>query len=366
MLVPMHQLTRYHLDVPWDTHAGILKLGAPTLVEVCIDIRFDTTPWPESFQIIDFPGSFENIFSYNAGIDAFDMANVYSNRLAEDILGHTIKQHKLPRDKIVIMTKLFCPLSRDPTEFLYESCEILEGKGYVNQHRLSCKHIFDSVQHSLHRLRLNYIDVLQCTFCHRFDPDTPIKETMQALHDVLKAGYVRYVSMSSCYAWRFHAMQNYAINNKSTPFISMQNRYNMLCREEEHKMFPTLKHFGVRAIPWSPLARGALTRPLERQQQTKHGTSDRMPPGLYTQSDANQTIVNQQATQTDLIEEIVKKRGSVAPVSVAWTLGKEGVSAPIVGTTSLSNLADILAAIHIKLTEEEIKYLEEPYQPVGH
>ncbi|KAJ7761992.1 aryl-alcohol dehydrogenase [Mycena maculata] len=294
--------------------------------------------------------------AYDAGINAFDTANVYSNGLSEDILGRAIKQHKLPRDEIVVMTKVFFTLSRDPTELLYANHDVLDGKGYVNQYGLSRKHIFDSVKHSLRRLQLDYIDVLQC---HRFDPNTPIEETMQALHDVVKAGYVRYIGMSSCYAWQFHAMQNYAINNKLTPFISMQNHYNMLYREEEREMFPTLKHFGVGAIPWSPLARGALTRPLEKQQQTKRGASDGWPPSLYTQSAPNQTIVNR-------VEEIAKKRGiTMAQVSVAWALGKEGVSAPIVGTTSLSNLADIVAAIHVKLTEEEVKYLEEPYQPMA-
>ncbi|KAJ7761993.1 Aldo keto reductase [Mycena maculata] len=267
-----------------------------------------------------------------------------------------------PGTKLFVLTKVYCAVSRYPAELLsmYANHDVLDGKGYVNQYGLSRKHIFDSVKHSLRRLQLDYIDVLQC---HRLDPNTPIEETMQALHDVVKAGYVRYIGVSSCYAWQFHAMQNYAINNKLTPFISMQNHYNMLYREEGREMFSTLKHFGVGAIPWSPLARGALTRPLEGQQQTKCETSDGMPPGLYTQSAANQTIVNR-------VEEIAKKRGiSMAQVSVAWTLGKEGVSAPIVGTTSLSNLADIVAAIHIKLTEEEVKYLEEPYQPmpvIGH
>ncbi|KAJ6576717.1 aryl-alcohol dehydrogenase [Mycena vulgaris] len=296
--------------------------------------------------------------AYDAGINAFDTANVYSNGLSEEVLGRAIKQHQLPRDEIVVMTKVFCPLSRDPTEFLYLGD--LDAAGYVNQHGLSRKHIFDSVKHSLRRLQLDYIDLLQC---HRFDHNTPIEETMQALHDVVKAGYVRYIGMSSCYAWEFHTMQNYAIANNLTPFISMQGHYNLLYREEEREMVPTLKHFGVGAIPWSPLARGALTRPLVKQEDTKRGTSDGMPPGTYTQSAANKTIVNR-------VEELAQKRGiSMAQVSVAWALSKDVISAPIVGTTSLANLADAVAAIHIKLTEDEIKYLEEPYQPmaiIGH
>ncbi|KAJ7674478.1 NADP-dependent oxidoreductase domain-containing protein [Mycena olivaceomarginata] len=227
--------------------------------------------------------------AYDAGINTFDTANVYSNGLSEEILGRAIKQHNLP--------------------------EMKSSDGYANQFGLSRKHIFDSVKHSLQR--------------HRFDDNTPIEETMQALHDVVKAGYVHYIGMSSCYAWQY-----YAIDNKLTPFISMQNHYNLLYREEEREMFPTLKHFAVGSIPWSPLARGALARPLEKQDTTKRAESDG-------------------------VEEIAMRRGiGMAQVSVAWALGKGGVSAPIVGSTSLANLEDSITAVHIKLTEEEIKLLE--------
>ncbi|KAF9543839.1 Aldo/keto reductase, partial [Agrocybe pediades] len=177
---------------------------------------------------------------------------------------------------------------------------------------------------------------------------------MQALHDVVKAGYVRYIGMSSCYAWQFHAMQNYAINNKLTPFISMQNYYSLVYREEEREMFPTLKLFGVGSIPWSPLARGLLTRPLS--ERTKRGDNDfglkvmGVRPGI-------EDIVNR-------VEEVANTRGiSMAQVAIAWVLSKEGVTAPIVGTTSLKNLEDTIKGLEVKLTEEEIKYLEEPYVP---
>ncbi|KAJ7170875.1 NADP-dependent oxidoreductase domain-containing protein, partial [Mycena crocata] len=288
--------------------------------------------WWGNWVLPEEEGSKHIKAAYDAGINAFDTANTYSNGLSEEVLGRAIKQHQIPRDEIVIMTKVFYPLSRDPTELLHGRDD-LDILGYPNQYGLSRKHIIDSVKHSLRRLQLDYIDLLQC---HRFDPDTPIEETMQALHDVVKAGYVRYIGMSSCYAWQFNMMQNYAINNKLTPFVSMQNHYNLLYREEEREMFPALKHFGVGAIPWSPLARGALTRPLENQQQTKREISDEMAPNLYTQSMANQMIVNR-------VEEIAKKRGiSMAQVSVAWAMDKEGVSAPIVGSTSLANLADLV------------------------
>ncbi|KAJ7928819.1 aryl-alcohol dehydrogenase [Mycena leptocephala] len=301
--------------------------------------------------------------AYDAGINAFDTANAYSSGISEEILGRAIKQHQLPRDEIVVMTKVFFPLSRDPTKPLFGSTT-LDSDGYANQYGLSRKHIFDSVKHSLRRLQLDYIDLLQC---HRFDPNTPIEETMHALHDVVKAGYVRYIGMSSCHAWQFHVMQNYAIANKLTPFISMQNHHNLLYREEEREMFPTLKHFGVGAIPWSPLARGALTRPLEKQAETARSDSDIMPPSLYTGSEANKTIVKRHVFCTlRTSRRNCEERGiTMAQVSVAWSLSKEGVSAPIVGTTSLANLAEAIAATHIKLTEDEIKYLEEPYQPMA-
>ncbi|KAJ7928813.1 aryl-alcohol dehydrogenase [Mycena leptocephala] len=318
-------------------------------------MSYGNPKWGGSWVLDEAEASKQIKAAYDGGINAFDTSNVYSSGLSEEILGRAIKQHNLPRDEIVIMTKVFFPVSRDQAQLIFPG-PAADAEGYVNQYGLSRKHIFDSVKHSLRRLQLDYVDLLQC---HRFDPDTPIEETMHALHDVVKAGYVRYIGMSSCYAWQFHIMQNYAIANNLTPFISMQNHYNLLYREEEREMFPTLKHFGVKSIPWSPLARGALARPLEKQSQTARGESDLMPPSAYTGSEANKTIVKR-------VEEIVKKRSiSMAQVSIAWALSKEGVSAPIVGSNSLANLQDAIAATHIKLTEEEIKYLEEPYQPMA-
>ncbi|KAF8952820.1 aryl-alcohol dehydrogenase [Flammula alnicola] len=293
--------------------------------------------------------------AYDAGIQTFDTANMYSNGLSEIILGKAIKELKLPRDEIVV--RLYAPVAREFGTNFFTSKIKPDDAGYVNQHGLSRKHIFESVKHSLERLQLDYIDVLQC---HRFDPDTPIEETMQALHDVVQAGYVRYIGMSSCFAYQFHAMQNYAINNKLTPFISLQNHYSLLYREEEREMLPTLKLFGVGSIPWSPLARGLLTRPLA--EKTKRGDTDWII-NNYLGAPGTSDILAR-------VEEVAKKRGiSMAQVSVAWILAKEGVSAPIVGTTSLKNLEDIIAGLHVKLSEEEIKYLEEPYKPtniIGH
>jgi len=283
--------------------------------------------------------------AYDAGINTFDTANVYSNGLSEIILGKAIKQHNLNRDEIVVMTKVFFAVGKE-----FGTQDKSEADGYVNQQGLSRKHIFESVKHSLDRLQLDYVDVLQC---HRFDNDTPIEETMQALHDVVQAGYTRYIGMSSCYAWQFQAMQNYAINNHLTPFISMQNHYNLVYREEEREMMPTLKHFGVGSIPWSPLARGLLTRPLG--VTTTRGGTDRWI-GNYAKFDSDNDIVNR-------LEKISKEKGaSMAQIALAWTMKKDGVTAPIVGTTSLDNLKDLLGAVQINLTEEDLEYLEEPYQ----
>ncbi|KAG2035789.1 aryl-alcohol dehydrogenase [Suillus americanus] len=295
--------------------------------------------------------------AYEAGIQTFDTADTYSNGYSEVILGRAIKKLNLPRDEIVVMTKVFNVVGREFDIPQLAGRKNPDQNGYVNQHGLSRKHIFASVKKSLERLQMDYIDVLQC---HRFDNETPIEETMQALHDVVKAGYVRYIGMSSCWAYQFHAMQNYAITNKLTPFISMQNHYSLLYREEEREMFPTLKMFGVGSIPWSPLARGALTRPLG--QQTSRGQTDWFI-GNYAQASSYETIVNR-------VEELAKKKGvTMAQIAIAWILTKEGVSAPIVGTTSIANLKDIIAGIDVKLTVEEIKFLEEEYKPtavIGH
>jgi len=282
--------------------------------------------------------------AYDAGINTFDTANVYSNGHSEIILGKAIKQLNLPRDEIVVMTKVFNTVKRG-----FASGKAGDNDGYVNQHGLSRKHIFEAVKHSLERLQLDYVDVLQC---HRFDKETPIAETMQALHDVVQAGYVRYIGMSSCWAWQFHAMQNYAINNKLTPFISMQNHYNLVYREEEREMFPTLNHLGVGAIPWSPLARGLLTRPYGNE--TVRSESDG-PIQRYGKNAGTEEIVNR-------VEKIAKAKGiSMAQLSLAWIMSQKGVTAPIVGTTSLENLYDLLGAVDVKLTEEEKKELEAPY-----
>ncbi|GJE95555.1 aldo/keto reductase [Phanerochaete sordida] len=296
-------------------------------------------------------------YAYDAGIQSFDTANVYSNGQSEIILGNAIRKLNLPREELVIMTKVFFPLSPgDPNVNMMRAGKTPEEMGVINQKGLNRKHIFDSVKASLKRLQVEYIDLLQC---HRFDPTTPIEETMQALHDVVQAGYVRYIGMSSCHAYQFHAMQNYAINNKLTPFISMQNHYNLVYREEEREMLPTLKMFGVGAIPWSPLARGLLTRPFSvtLEKGTSRTNSD---PWVHGYVGAGTPAIAAR------VEELAKKHGaSMAQIALAWEISKDVVTAPIVGTTNLTNLKELIDGLDVKLSDDEIKYLEEPYQPTA-
>ncbi|KAJ7709804.1 aryl-alcohol dehydrogenase [Mycena rosella] len=313
-----------------------VRLGNSGLKVSCIILgcmSYSSPKW-QSWVLPEEEGLKHIKFAYDAGINTFDTANTYSNGLSEVVLGKAIKQFNLPRDEIVYFV-----VGREPNIAFLNKGEDPDQAGYVNQHGLSRKHIFDSVKHSLERLQVDYIDVLQC---HCLD-DIPIEETMKTLHDVVQAGYVRYIGMSSCWAWQFSAMQNYAIQNRLTPFISLQNHYSLVYREEEHEMLPTLKHFKVGSILWSPLARGLLTHPIS--EQSKRGSVDK-------------------------VEEISKKKGvSMAQASLAWVMAKDQVSAPIVGSTSLENLRELIAAVDIELTEEEVKYLEEPYQStqiIGH
>ncbi|WVN90348.1 uncharacterized protein L203_105584 [Cryptococcus depauperatus CBS 7841] len=295
-------------------------------------------------------------YAYSQGINTFE----YSCGASEEILGKAIKAIGCPRESVVILTKVYNPVTHGSHKRAPEFPE-LDQSGYVNQYGLSRKHIFDSVQASLKRLDLEYIDVLQC---HRFDYDTPIEETMQAVHDVIQKGWVRYIGMSSCWAYQFHAMQNYAINNKLTPFISMQNFYNASYREEEREMMPTLKMFGVGCIPWSPLGRGFLTRPW-RENKSIRTESDQ-----YYEDTGFAAPTEGKKRVNEAIEQVAKKRGvSMAQIALAWSLSKDFITAPIVGTSNLDKLKELLAATKIKLTDEEIKSIDDQYvsQPIaGH
>ncbi|WVW80092.1 hypothetical protein I302_102065 [Kwoniella bestiolae CBS 10118] len=280
--------------------------------------------------------------AYDRGINTFDTADTYSQGNSERILGKFLKTYNIPRESVVIMTKTYMAWGDEKS---------YGPAGYVNNSRLSRKRIFAAIKGSLERLGTDYVDVFQC---HRFDYDTPIEETMQALHDIVQAGHVRYLGMSSCYAWQFQLMQQYAIQNKLTPFISMQNYHNAIYREEEREMMPTLQHFGVGSIPWSPLGGGKLCRPLTSESSTERSSTLKM----YGQA----TTADERIIST--IEQIAKERDiSMAQVALAWSLSKEFVSAPIIGTTSIEKLDDLLKGLQVELTKEEVDRIDGGYEP---
>ncbi|KAK4058861.1 hypothetical protein OIO90_000307 [Microbotryomycetes sp. JL221] len=298
--------------------------------------------------------------AYELGITSWDTANVYSNGDSERIVGKAIKKYDIPRHELVLMTKVCMTVQNDPRAHP-SKLKDANTREYVNAHGLSRKHIFDSVKASMERMQVDYIDLLQC---HRFDPETPLEETMDALHDVVKLGWVRYIGMSSCYAYQFHAMQNYAKSKNQTQFISMQDFYTPVYREEEREMFPTCKLFGVGVIPWSPLARGYMTRPHREQNNTVRASSDPnfakfVGLGNPEEEKALQSI-------NEAVEQIAKKRGlSMAQVTVAWVLSNPHVTAPIVGSTKIESIEELAKATHVKLTQEEIDSINAPYKPRG-
>ncbi|CAD6571251.1 MAG: hypothetical protein CYPHOPRED_004366 [Cyphobasidiales sp. Tagirdzhanova-0007] len=273
------------------------------------------------------------------------------------MLGKALKNLEVPRENYVVLTKVFQPVKDGVLGGpRFPAPDKLDANGFVNQRGLSRKaHIFASVQASLKRLDIEYIDVLQC---HRYDNNTPIEETMQALHDVVQKGWVRYIGMSSCWAWQFWKMQTYAINNRLTPFISMQNYHNATYREEEREMVPTLAEFGIGMIPWSPIARGFLARPVSQMKETtRSGGSDPMFSVFVSAELESTKEINKR------VEKIAKETGhSMAQIAYAWSLAQPFVAAPIVaGSTKLSHLEEAIEATQIKLTNDQLKYINEPY-----
>jgi aryl-alcohol dehydrogenase-like predicted oxidoreductase len=271
------------------------------------------------------------------GITFWDTANVYGAGSSEEIVGRAIRQ-LTTREEIVLATKVFWPMHPGPG-----------GSG------LSRKAILEQLDASLARLGTDYVDLLQI---HRFDPDVPVEETMDALHDVVKAGKARYIGASSMRAWRFAKMQHAAEIHGRTPFVSMQDQYSLLAREEEREMFGLLADQGVGSIPWSPLAAGRLARPWGEQGSTRaqaNPTVDMHGRPLFY--DTDEAIV-------DAVQRTAADHGvSMAQVAMAWLLGNPVVSAPIVGATKPEHLTDAAAALDLHLSAEEIRALEEPYTP---
>ena len=267
-----------------------------------------------------------------AGINFFDTANGYSAGHSEEILGRALREFA-KRDDVVIATKVWARVRPGPN-----------GSG------LSRKAILAEVDHSLARLGCDYIDLYQI---HRWDPATPIEETMAALHDVVRSGKVRYLGASSMAAWQFAKAQHTAHVHGWTSFVSMQNHFNLLYREEEREMLPLCLDQGVGVIPWSPLARGKLTRPWD--QLTRRGGADRYVSSLYQDSDRD--IVER-------VGDVARSRGvSRAQIALAWVAGHPAVTAPIIGVTKPEHLTEALAAGDVQLSTEERDALEELYRP---
>jgi 1-deoxyxylulose-5-phosphate synthase len=279
-----------------------------------------------------------------AGINFFDTANMYSVGVSEEVTGKYMRDFFNSRDEYVLATKVFMSMGDKS-----------------NQGGLSRKHIMDSVDASLKRLNMEYIDLYQI---HRWDYGTPIEETMEALHDVVKAGKVRYIGASSMFAWQLSKAQYTADLNNWTRFVSMQNHYNLVYREEEREMNPLCSDMGVGLIPWSPLARGFLAgnRSRDKSGDTTRAKSDDFARQMYF-TDLDFDIVAR-------CKELGEKYGkSSAQISLAWLLHKPNMAAPIIGATKMKHLDEAIDAVAIKLSEDDINYLEELYQPkpiLGH
>jgi aryl-alcohol dehydrogenase-like predicted oxidoreductase len=284
-----------------------------------------------------------------AGIDFFDTADVYSTGESERVTGTLLREFFPRRDDYVLATKVFNPMS--------------EGR---NDRGLSRKHIMSAIDASLKRLGVDYVDLYQI---HRFDSNTPIEETLDALNDVVRAGKALYIGASSMYAWQFLKLLEHQRQHGLARFVTMQNHYNLVYREEEREMNPLCRAEGIGLIPWSPLARGFLAGNRSRneandrsQAQTTRARTDDFGHSLYYR-DSDFTVV-------DRLTEVAEARGvKNAQVALAWILSRPGVSAPIIGASKSYQITDAMEAMQIKLTDDEIARLEEPYEPhpiLGH
>jgi len=273
----------------------------------------------------------------DGGVTFFDTADTYSGGVSEQITGRLLARLFDRREDYVLATKVYFPMGTGP-----------------NDRGLSRKHVLAAIDASLHRLGTDYVDLYQI---HRWDYQTPIEETMEALHEVVRAGKARYIGASSMFAWQFAKAQNLAERHGWARFASMQNHYNLIYREEEREMLPLCETEGIGVIPWSPLARGRVARAW-KSESTGREQTDGFGKKLYgATEEADRLIV-------DRVTEIAKKRGvPQAQIALAWHLSKPVITAPIVGATKPNHLEDAVESLSVKLTEEEVRFLEEPYIP---
>jgi 1-deoxyxylulose-5-phosphate synthase len=275
----------------------------------------------------------------DGGVIFFDTADMYSVGASEEVTGTLLREFFPSRDDYVLATKVFNPMGPGP-----------------NDRGLSRKHVLASIDASLRRLGTDHVDLYQI---HRWDPDTPIEETMEALHDVVRAGKARYIGASSMYAWQFAKAQHVAERNGWTPFVAMQDHYNLIYREEEREMHPLCRDQGVGVIPWSPLARGRLAKLPEQRTTTRSGSDSFQ--SMYTEAD--DAVVQ-------AVADVAKARDlPLAQVALGWMMQKDVVTGPIVGATKPGQIEDAVAAVDVRLGDEEIAALEAAYVPhpiLGH
>jgi aryl-alcohol dehydrogenase (NADP+) len=303
---------------------------------ICLGcMTYGSRKWRE--WVLDEPESRPLIRqAIEAGINFFDTADMYSVGVSEEILGRALKEFGPTRDRLVIATKVFNAMGDDP-----------------NQRGLSRKHIFHAIDDSLRRLQTDYVDLYQI---HRFDPATPMEETLEALHDVVRAGKALYIGASSMWAWQLAKMLSLAGQRGWPRFVTMQNHYNLLYREEEREMIPLCRAEGLGLIPWSPLARGRLAR--NRETGTVRARTDEYAKSLYaaTAESDDKVIAS--------VQTVAAAHGvPPARIALAWLLHKPGLTAPIIGASKPQHLENAVAAVGFKLTADEIKQLEEPYVP---
>ena len=277
------------------------------------------------------------------GINFFDTANMYSLGASEEVLGRALKDFA-KRHEVVIATKVYNKMGEAP-----------------NDRGLSRKHIFDSIDASLRRLQVDHVDLYQT---HRWDHETPIEETLDALNDVVRAGKARYIGASSMYAWQFAKALHASDRHGWARFVSMQNHYNLVYREEEREMIPLCREQGVGLIPWSPLARGFLAgnRTREKSGSTVRARTDEFARDLYYQAD--------DFAVAERVQDVAREHGrKPTQIALAWILSRAGMTAPIIGASKMEHLDDAVAALDVKLSESDVKKLEEPYRPhpvLGH
>ncbi|KAG7087284.1 hypothetical protein E1B28_013262 [Marasmius oreades] len=289
--------------------------------------------------------------AWDLGINTIDTANNYSNGKSETIIGKFIQQHNIPRNQIIIVTKCFGLVSSDPSVFTPNASPAFKNqREYINQHGLSRAAIFNQVEGSLRRLNTSYIDLLQI---HRYDGNTPAEETMKALHDLVQSGKVRYLGASSMRTWQFAYLNEVAGKNGWSKFVSMQDEYSLLYREEEREMHAYCKFNGIGIIPWGPLCGGVLARP--EQVETVRKESFKGSVWEHKAFEADREIIHR-------VEELAETRGvPMAQIALAWVGSK--VTSPIVGIASIKRLDENIVHEDFALTEQEMKYLEEPYVP---